>query len=162
MAGMGRIGVAAYQTLHQRYPGKILGFDRDPSAVAAHQLAERNVLLADATDSDFWEKIQLEGDIHLVVLALPKHEANLQVLNRLKQVKYSGVVAAVGQCPDQVLELRELGVDTAYDLYVQAGNGFARHVYRVFEQQRPDLTRLERDTLEATLSDREKRKPRSL
>lgn len=143
--GMGRIGVAAYDILHQRYPGKVLGFDLDPESVAMHQQAGRNVLMADATDSDFWEKIQLEGDIHLVVLALPKHEANVQILHRLKQAGFDGVVAAVGQFPDDVVQLKELGVDTAYNLYTQAGNGFARHVYRVFEQQRPDLTRMERD-----------------
>jgi glutathione-regulated potassium-efflux system ancillary protein KefC len=55
--GKGRVGIAAYKSLHRRFPGKVIGFDRDPVAVEQHQQAGRNVLLADATDSDFWERV---------------------------------------------------------------------------------------------------------
>jgi predicted Kef-type K+ transport protein len=49
--GMGRVGIAAYRTLQKRFPGKVIGFDRDEAAVERHRDAGRNVLLADATDS---------------------------------------------------------------------------------------------------------------
>ena len=34
--GMGRVGLEAYRYLNLRYPGKVIGFDRDPNAVVMH------------------------------------------------------------------------------------------------------------------------------
>ncbi|MEM6885169.1 MAG: cation:proton antiporter family protein [Verrucomicrobiota bacterium] len=137
--GMGRVGMAAYASLSERFPGKVIGFDRDPASVERHQQAERNVLLADATDSDFWERVRVKDNLDLVVLAMPKHTANLHAAEALRRHEFQGVVAATGTFDDEVRRLRELGLDTAFNLYSQAGAGFANHVYNVFKQQRPDL-----------------------
>ena len=137
---MGRVGLAAYHALEQRYPGRVIGFDRDPKAVALHREAERNVMLADATDSDFWEKVRPRDDIDLVVLTMPKHSANVHAVETLKRHGYAGVVAATGKFIEEIRELRQLGVDTAFNLYAEAGAHFAHHVFNVFNQQRPDLT----------------------
>lgn len=137
--GMGRVGVEAYRYLNQRYPGKVIGFDRDPGAVQMHCDRGRNVVLADATDSDFWRRVSAKDSIDLAVLAMPKHGANIHAAESLKSCEFHGVVAATGKFDDEVRELRELGLDTAFNLYAEAGNGFAGHVYDVFNQQRPDL-----------------------
>ena len=50
-----------------------------------------------------------------------------------------GVVVATAKFDDEVRELRERGIDTAFNLYTEAGTGFAHHVSKVFHQQRPDL-----------------------
>ena len=137
--GMGRVGIAAYKNLQQRLPGKVIGFDRDPAAVEDHQNADHNVLLADATDSDFWERVRVNDNIDLVVLAMPKHGANVHAAEALQRHGFDGVVAATGKFDDEVKELRGLGLDTAFNLYNEAGAGFADHVFHVFAQQRPDL-----------------------
>ncbi|MEM8549348.1 MAG: cation:proton antiporter family protein, partial [Verrucomicrobiota bacterium] len=137
--GMGRVGLAAYNQLSDRFPGRVIGFDRDPASVEAHQEAGRNVLLADATDSDFWRRASLADSLDLAVLAMPKHGANVHAAEALKRHNYQGVVAATGKFDDEVKELRGLGLDTAFNLYAEAGSGFADHIYRVFSQQRPDL-----------------------
>jgi predicted Kef-type K+ transport protein len=137
--GMGRVGIAAYRSLKEYFPGKVIGFDRDPAAVEIHQEAGRNVLLADATDSDFWERVSVKENIDLVVLAMPKHGANVHAAEALKRHNFEGVVAATGKFDDDVRELRILGLDTAFNLYSEAGSGFANHVLQVFNQQRPDL-----------------------
>lgn len=137
--GMGRVGLAAFGILEHRFPGRVIGFDRDPAAVEAHHEAERNVLLADATDSDFWERVCVRDDLDLVVLAMPNHRANVQTLATLQRHHFHGVVVATGLFQDQVKELRSLGADTAFNLYSEAGAGFANHVFNVFNQQRPDL-----------------------
>jgi len=137
--GMGRVGIEAYRYLSLRYPGKVIGFDRDPDAVKLHQDSGRNVLLADATDSDFWRRVSAKDSIDLAVLAMPKHGANVHAAESLKRCDFHGVVAATGKFDDEVSELRSLGLDTAFNLYAEAGNGFAGHVYDVFNQQRPDL-----------------------
>lgn len=46
---------------------------------------------------------------------------------------------ATAKFDDEVRELRERGIDTAFNLYTEAGTGFAHHVSNVFHQQRPDL-----------------------
>lgn len=137
--GMGRVGLVAYHSLESRYPGQVIGFDRDPKAVEAHAELERNVKLADATDSDFWERVCPQDDLDLVVLAMPTHKSNLHAVETLKRHDFLGVVAATGKFPQEIQELRELGVDTAFNLYAQAGSSFANHVIHVFQQQSPHL-----------------------
>ncbi|MEO0511048.1 MAG: cation:proton antiporter family protein [Verrucomicrobiota bacterium] len=137
--GMGRVGISAYRYLQERFPGKVIGFDRDPDSVEYHRGQGRNVLLADATDSDFWRRICVSDCIDLAILAMPKHGSNVHAAESLKGQGFNGVVASTGKFDDEVKELRELGLDTAFNLYHEAGNGFANHIYHVFRQQRPDL-----------------------
>ncbi|TLD72004.1 potassium transporter Kef [Phragmitibacter flavus] len=137
--GMGRVGLSAYQVMSNRFSGKVIGFDRDPAQVEIHREAGRNVVLADATDSDFWHRVQFKDQIELVVLAMPKHSANLHAAETLKRNDYQGVVAATAKFDDEMKELRALGLDTVFNLYNEAGAGFAQHVSKVFSQQRPDL-----------------------
>jgi glutathione-regulated potassium-efflux system ancillary protein KefC len=143
--GMGRVGLAAYNVLEKRFPGRVIGFDRDAAQVELHRRANRNVVLADATDSDFWERVQLKEGIDLVILAMPKHSANLHSAETLKRHCFEGVVAAIAKFDDEVKELRALGVDTAFNLYSEAGAGFADHVCNVFTQQRSDLVGIPRN-----------------
>jgi len=83
-----------------------------------------------------------------VILAMPKHSANLHAAQTLKRHGYGGVVAAIAKFDDEVKELQALGVDTAFDLYSEAGAGFADHVCNVFNQQRPELVRILRKEIE--------------
>ena len=57
----------------------------------------------------------------------------------MQRRSYNGVVVANAKFDDEVRELRERGIDTAFNLYTEAGTGFAHHVSNVFNQQRPDL-----------------------
>lgn len=140
--GMGRVGLAAYTVLEKRFPKRVIGLDRDAAQVDVHRSAARNVVLADATDSDFWERVQFKEGIDLVILAMPKHSANLHAAQTLKRHSFKGVVAAIAKFDDEVKELRAVGVDTAFDLYSEAGAGFADHVCDVFNQQRPEVVRV--------------------
>jgi predicted Kef-type K+ transport protein len=137
--GMGRVGLAAYHTLEQKFPGHLIGFDRSPEKVAAHREQERNVRLADATDSDFWEEVCPNDELDMVVLTMSYHAANVHAVEALKRHQFMGVVIVIAKHDHEVTELRELGVDTAFNLYAQAGLNFAGHIFEVFQQQRPDL-----------------------
>ncbi len=75
-----------------------------------------------------------------MVLAMPTHSANLHAIATLQRHDFHGVVAASAKFPKEIRELRSLGVDTAFNLYSQAGGAFAHHVMEVFHQQRPDLS----------------------
>lgn len=146
--GMGRVGLAVYHALEARFPGMVIGFDRDPHAVAEHLEQERNVKLADATDSDFWETVCPKDGLDLAVLAMPTHAANVHAVETLRRHGFQGVVAVAGKYREDIRELRHHGVDTAFDLYSKAGASFAGHVISVFTQQRPDLAKEWRTVLD--------------
>jgi hypothetical protein len=81
----------------------------------------------------------VRDNIDLVVLAMPKHTSNVHAARTLRRHGFPGVVTATGKFDDEVRELREMGLDTAFNIYSEAGSGFADHVFTVFTQQRPDL-----------------------
>lgn len=145
---MGRVGLAVYHALESHFPGLVIGFDRDPAAVAGHLALERNVKLADATDSDFWETVCPCDGLDLAVLAMPTHAANVHAVETLRRHGFKGVVAVAGKYSEDIRELRRLGVDTAFDLSSKAGSSFAGHVISVFTQQRPDLAKEWRNVLD--------------
>lgn len=125
--GMGRVGTGAYNTMRERYREKVLGVDYDSDAVKAHEAIGRNVILGDATDDDFWEKLQPKK-IRLVMLTMPSHEENMLVTEQLKSYGFKGRIAAIARYDDQVDALKEAGVHAAFNIYAEAGIGFAEHV----------------------------------
>jgi len=129
--GMGRIGAGAYDTMCARYGDIVIGLDSDPEKVAAHQEAGRDVILGDATDSDFWERVQ-PGKIRLVMLTLPELSANLDLTRGLADSPYDGKITAVARFPDEVEILEQAGVHVAFDSFAEAGAGFAGHVQQRF------------------------------
>jgi|GEM_PF-6060450 len=133
------VGSATYHALESQFPGRIIGFERAPVSIAAHEEAERNVLLAEATDSDFRERVCPQDDLDLIVLAMPTHSANIHAAQTLRRHDFHGTVASSGKHPREINEFRSLGVDTAFNLYSHAGCNFAPHVMQVFHQQQPDL-----------------------
>jgi predicted Kef-type K+ transport protein len=125
--GMGRIGTAAYEAMEQRYGQVVLGLDYDPRRVETLQAAGRNVIRDDATDPDFWRKLQ-PGRVRLVMLTLSSHQENLLTAQQLKNSGYAGRVAAIARYPDEVEALEAAGVDAAFNVLAEAGAGFADHV----------------------------------
>ncbi|MCG7495765.1 cation:proton antiporter [Vibrio sp. Of7-15] len=126
--GMGRIGSGAYDELRQRYGDIILGIELRSEAAEEHRNEGRNVITGDATDPDFWERILDTGKVKLVLLAMPHHQGNQFALEQLQSRNYQGQVAAIAAYSDQLEILREQGVDAAFNIYNEAGSGFARHV----------------------------------
>ena len=139
--GMGRIGTSAYDHMREMYGDVIIGVDRLPRLVEQHQEEGRNVILGDASDIDFWYRIQGKWDIsarsvRTVLLAMHHHAANMQAVVELKKAQFSGTIAATAQFEDQVEELKEAGVDVAYNFYTEVGYGFSQHVYNHLEDKK--------------------------
>ncbi len=126
--GMGRIGTGAYDEIRTRY-GKIsLGIELIEDVAHIHRQHGRNVIQGDASDSDFWERILDTTNVKLVLLAMPHHQGNTYALQQLQARNYQGQVAAIAEYQDQVEEFVEQGVNAAFNIYNEAGAGFARHV----------------------------------
>lgn len=128
--GMGHLGTATYERLKQQYGQKVLAMDYDEARVVKHKKAGRNVTHDDATDGEFWDLVK-EKPLHqvkLVLLCMNDHKANLYALERLKAIDYKGQIAATAKFDDELKELQNLGVNSAYNLYTEAGVGFADQV----------------------------------
>jgi predicted Kef-type K+ transport protein len=133
--GMGRIGTGAYDALHREHRQRVVGLDADHRVVGHHAEAGRHVIRGDPTDLDFWDRLVDEGtSIKLALLALPNHQANLAAAAEMAQVEGRDrvVVAATATYEDEVQELLDGGVDVAFDLYSEAGQGFADFVCEAF------------------------------
>lgn len=129
--GMGRIGTSAYDYLRTRHGDTVVGIDFNEENVARHRKAGRNVIQGDATDPDFWERAkgqQRQQKFSAVILAMPVHTANLFAVRQLQFGGFQGKVAAIAIFDDEVKELQDAGVHAAFNLYAEAGAGFARHV----------------------------------
>ncbi len=130
--GMGAVGTAAYQTLQKKFVKTVLGVDFDPVIVNRHHENSLNVILGDATDADFWDRLQTCG-VRLIVLAMPNHKENMAAIKQVKTCGFNGLIAAAARYEDQVKELEEAGAHAAFNLLHEAGSGFAEHICRTLD-----------------------------
>ncbi|MBA5763633.1 cation:proton antiporter [Vibrio sp. 404] len=137
--GMGRIGTGAYDELRNRYGNICLGIEVREEAAIVHQTLGRNVIEGDATDPDFWERILDTANVKLVLLAMPHHQGNQTALEQLQLRNYQGQIAAIAEYQDQIDTLIENGVDAAFNIYSEAGSGFAGNVC---EQLKPQFQKV--------------------
>jgi glutathione-regulated potassium-efflux system ancillary protein KefC len=124
--GLGRMGSRAYDAVHSYLPGRILGVDLDPGVVARSASKGRTAVVGDATDPEYWSRAEgLIDKLQWVLLTMSAHEANVAAVNRLRDRGFKGRIAATSSYPDEAQELRSLGVEFAFDVFAEAGAGFA-------------------------------------
>ena len=134
--GMGRIGTMAYDLLHEKYGEAVIGFDFDNKTISEHSAAGRRVVFGDPTDPDFWPRVvRPEEEARLVLLAMPKHQSNLAAARHLVDVGFPGQITAIAQFDDQVEELRQAGAHAAFNIYNEAGLGFAEHAWEILKDR---------------------------
>ena len=126
--GMGRVGSAAYDTMRAVHGETVVGVDIDQATVERERTCGRRVLLGDPGDADFWERVQIAHTLELVMLALPNLGANLAVIEQLKLASFDGQVAATARFQDDMEMLEQAGASTVFNVYAEAGSGFAADV----------------------------------
>jgi len=125
--GMGRVGTGVYDSLLGQYGENLLGIDYDQGVIDQHIKEGRNVLVGDATDYDFWERLR-PGSVKLILLDMPNVKEALATLDMIKRTDYQGLIAAAVKHHDCVEPLKAAGVDSVFNVYAEAGSGFAGHV----------------------------------
>jgi voltage-gated potassium channel Kch len=126
--GMGRVGRGAYDKMREFHGETVVGVDFDEDRVKQNQKIGRNILLGDPSDIDFWEKVEKDHSIKLVMLALPSIQANMDALEQLQAISYSGRISAVARYPEELSILQKAGATDVFNIYTEAGTGFAEHV----------------------------------
>ncbi|MDZ7790852.1 MAG: cation:proton antiporter family protein [Xanthomonadales bacterium] len=124
--GMGRTGTAAYDMLSRHVP-ELVGLDSDPYRVAGHDRSVREVILADAEDTDFWRMVKLDS-LEIVVLAMDDIEAKLIAARKLRQRGFEGPIITHALYSDHVDLIKAAGANRTYLTMHEAGKSMARHV----------------------------------
>jgi hypothetical protein len=127
--------------MRQRYGEIVIGVDFDTEIVEKHRRAGRNVIAGDVSDIDFWERAFADdrGKMRMVILAMPQHTANMNALNELRQRQFRGKIAATAMFDDEVKELKQAGAHAAYNIYAEAGFGYAEHICQAMEDADPSI-----------------------
>jgi Trk K+ transport system NAD-binding subunit len=129
VVGMGRIGCGAYDELAHERGLRPVGIDADPDIIARHQKQGRYVLMGSATDADFWHRLHVDdGHLRLVLLAMPQVSENLFAAEHLAKEGFTGTIGAIAKYPEDEQALRAAGVQRVFNLYAEAGAGFAQHI----------------------------------
>jgi predicted Kef-type K+ transport protein len=127
--GMGRMGTAAYNAMEADYPGCLAGVEIEQEKAEQHSAAGRNVVCGDATNPDLWIRApELINGLEWVLLTLPAHNANLNAALRLKEMGYAGHIAATTKYCDEEDALKAIGVEHTFNIYTEAGLGFANEL----------------------------------
>ncbi len=124
--GMGRIGSGAYDELKKIFGDNICGVEHAPERVDFNRSQGRNVILGDASDTEFWLRLSKDINLEIVILAMPNHHGNLYAAHQLRNLGLDCQVAAIARYPEEVEDLAALGVCAAYNMYEQAGAGLVQ------------------------------------
>jgi len=128
--GMGRMGTAAYNAMEPDYPAhQLIGVEIEQDKTAKHREAGRSVASGDATNPDFWTRApELLNGLEWVLLTLPTHNANMNAALLLKEMGYQGRIAATTKFHDEEEALKAVGVEHTFNIYTEAGLGFANEL----------------------------------
>jgi len=128
--GMGRMGTAAYVAMEPDYPGHLVGVEIEEDKATQHSATGRNVVCGDATNPDFWTRApELLDGLEWVLLTLPSQNANMNAALRLKDMGYQGRIAATTKFHDEEDALKAVGVEHTFNIYTEAGLGFANEIH---------------------------------
>jgi predicted Kef-type K+ transport protein len=136
VVGMGRVGSSTYEELRDAEGYQVLGIEHDSLRAAALQAEGYNVVEADATDQDFWERVNRASEMELVVLTMPFHGDNLRAMELLGKIGFTGTVAATALRPEERDELKKRGAHAVLNLYASAGNELAEKALRINRERR--------------------------
>lgn len=123
--GMGRVGTGVYDVMNAQMPGAVIGVDHDIVVVDQHQQDGRNVVVGNATNPEFWERVNMSPEIEYVILVMPDHNAQVATIVQIRKHGFRGKIAATAKYPDELEKLKELNVDAAFNIYSEIGTGFA-------------------------------------
>ena len=133
ICGMGRVGTGAYDSLIAEWDREVLGVEELESRVAHHISEQRRVVAADASDPEFWFRLNFD-ELQLIMLGLTNHRENMLVAELLRSMGYRGELAAVVRHEDHAKEMQAAGI-SAFNLYGEAGSGFAAHASELLTPQ---------------------------
>jgi len=136
--GMGRTGTEVFNIMREKHKMNVLGIDHNLESVGNHVKEGRHVVHGDITDVEFWQRIDLSQDLRLIIMATSHHSAHIEVIKQLKTKDNNIIIAALSRYEDEMKELKNAGVQVVFNLYAEAGAGYAEHIFQIFNQRLPN------------------------
>ncbi len=128
--GLGRVGTATYDTLAKAHPGQVLGIEADEDRAQTHQDADREVIIGDGEDADFWAEIDLT-ETELIMLSTPSVLEMQFIIEQIGLSGFNGKIACIARFEDDRQELLKTGADVVFSYFTEVGNGFAEEGNRL-------------------------------
>ncbi len=132
--GMGRTGTEVYKIMQNEYKLNVLGIDHNIESVENHVKEDRHVVHGDIADIEFWQRMELSSNLRLIIMATSHHSAHMEVIKQLERKDNKTMVAALSRYDDEMEELKQAGVQVVFNLYAEAGTGYAEHIFQIFNQ----------------------------
>lgn len=107
----------------------MLGIDINLDVIEKKKSLGYHVIQGDVTDLNFWQRVNMSAKLPLVILVTPSHATHMSVINQLKEIHCNIKVAAISRYDDEMKELHDAGVEVVFNLYEEAGFGFANHTH---------------------------------
>lgn len=126
--GMGGVGSGTYDAVAETHGDRVIGVDANPNVVQDQKVRGRRVIEGDPSDADFWERMQVNRSLELIMITLPLSSTTLSVIRQLRATGFAGRIAATARFPDQEEALLEAGATMVFNTFTEAGAGFAAHV----------------------------------
>jgi len=108
LIGTGVVGGSIARTLHGRYP--LIAMDQDPDKIEKLKKEHINAFLGEADNKTIWNKLRLDK-AKLLVLAIPKADLSLKLLNHAKEINSDIIVFARAHSFEDAARLYEAGAD---------------------------------------------------
>lgn len=137
--GMGQLGTSVYDQLAPDFGKVLIGIDSDPDIIAMHKAAGRNVVRADVTDHEMWDRTT-DTPVEVGILALKRHQENLGIVKRTRECNPNIKMFAIAGHEDEVAELIDAGTEAAWNIYSEAGIGLASEVISHYGEDEGDTS----------------------
>lgn len=125
--GMGRVGKGAYRYLDEKEHFKPLGIELNETEIVELQKENINSISGNATSPDFWSRVNLKtSSVELILLAMPIARQNSITAEIIRMSGFKGKISATSKNHNDEEFLKESGIDNVFNLYAEAGTGFAQ------------------------------------
>ncbi len=124
--GMGRIGKGAYKTFRAKKKGQPLAIEISSDVIKELTSNDIKALSGDATNPDFWQRVRFKkNSVNLILLAMPLVRQNCIAANLIRARGFKGTISSIAKFPSDEESLLKAGIDKVFNLYAEAGTGFA-------------------------------------
>lgn len=125
--GMGRVGQGAYKYFLDDNKRSPLAIEVDDQVLSALNEKEINAIYGNATSPDFWQRVQLKNtSVSLILLAMPLVRQNCVAAQLIRKQGFKGTISSIAKFPDDEPVLLDHEIDSVFNLYAEAGTGFAK------------------------------------
>lgn len=127
--GMGRVGQGAYKYIEDDKKFSPMAIEVDHTVIEELNEKEIKTIYGNATSPDFWQRVQLKkSKVKLILLAMPLIRQNCATAELIRARGFTGNISSIAKYPNDEPILLNHKIDSVFNLYAEAGTGFAKSV----------------------------------